>query len=256
MSSTASPVKLSKFDFKKVSFSAPRNLGDKGGKILYLNYDNAPLSIKTPEINVAWDVKYYEDPAPESGKYSVSVKFDNLDDKSQSDMHSVLNELDNVLLKSCYENRAVWLKKAGITEEGIKLLYTPLIKRSVDKETGEVNGKWPDGFRFKMSKWEGVHQFKMFDEDNKLLDLTEIDITEIMKKGSKVKAVLRCNGVWILGGKFGCTWKAQQLKVEAPKKMKECAFESDDDDSDDDGGDKAEAEADDSDDDSDSSDSD
>ena len=206
-------------------------------------------------------MKYYEDPAPESGKYSVSVKFDNLDDKSQSDMHSVLNELDNVLLKSCYENRAVWLKKAGITEEGIKLLYTPLIKRSVDKETGEVNGKWPDEFRFKMVKREGVYQFKMFDENNALIDLSDMDVTEIMKRGSKVKAVLRCNGVWISGGKFGCTWKAQQLKVEAPKKMKECAFESDDEEEPDDeeehddGGDKVEAEADDSDDDSDSSDS-
>ena len=256
MSSKASPVKLSKFDFKKVSFSAPKNLSDKGGKILYLNYDNAPLSIKTPELTLEWDAMFYEGATPDCGKYSVSVKFDNLDDKSQSDMHSVLNELDNVLLKSCYENRAVWLKKAGITEEGIKLLYTPLIKRSVDKETGEVNGKWPDEFRFKMVKREGVYQFKMFDENNALIDLSDMDVTEIMKRGSKVKAVLRCNGVWISGGKFGCTWKAQQLKVEAPKKMKECAFESDDDDSDDDGGDKAEAEADDSDDDSDSSDSD
>ena len=40
----------------------------------------------------------------------------------------------------------------------------------IDKETGEVNGKWPDEFRFKMVKREGVYQFKMFDENNTHID--------------------------------------------------------------------------------------
>ena len=29
-----------------------------------------------------------------------------------------------------------------------------------------------------------------------------------------MKAVLRCNGIWLANGKFGCTWKAEQVRVK------------------------------------------
>jgi len=235
------PVKPRDLDFKKISFSAPRALGSSGAKMLYLNYDNKPLSIQLPEMRVGWDLKYYEDQNPGSGKYQVSLKFDKPDDKRQSEMHAFLDKLDEVLVKACYENRAGWLKKGGITEEGVKLLYTPLLKRSIDKETGEVNGKWPDEFRMKLVKRDGACQFKLFDENKAAIDVDAegVVLEDLIKKDSNLKGVIRCNGVWITGGKFGCTWKGQQLKVDTPK-MKEYAFEDTDSDEEDESGKEAE----------------
>jgi hypothetical protein len=249
MSMASYPIKPSKFDFSKVSFSAPRAMGSSGAKMLYVNYDNKPLSIQLPEMRVGWDLKYYEDQNPGSGKYQVSLKFDKTDDKRQSEMHELLDKLDELLVKTCYENRAAWIKKAGITEDGVKLLYTPLIKRSIDKETGEINGKWPDEFRIKLVKREGACQFKLFDENKAPIDLSGegVELEELIKKDSNLKGVISCNGVWIASGKFGCTWKGQQLKVETPK-MKEYAFE--DTDSDEEDGSEKEAEHSDSDSDS------
>ena len=35
-------------------------------------------------------------------------------------------------------------------------------------------------------------------------------------KGAMVKVVLKCNGIWIANGKFGCTWRAQ-IRVKVPE---------------------------------------
>ena len=50
-------------------------------------------------------------------------------------------------------------------------------------------------------------------------------------KGARVKAVLKCNGIWIANGKFGCTWRAEQIRVKLPEGgLREYAILSDSDD--------------------------
>ena len=53
-------------------------------------------------------------------------------------------------------------------------------------------------------------------------------------KGAQVKAVLKCNGIWIANGKFGCTWRAEQVRVKVPEGgLQEFAIMSDSEDEDD-----------------------
>ena len=227
-------VKPRNFDPKNVSFSAPRQIGTSGAKMLYLNYDGQGLSIQLPNLPVGWDIKYFED-KPGSGKYQVSLRFSDLNDKKQKEMHTFLETLDKLLIKAGHENRAAWLKLPKASEEVIETCYTPLIKRSRDKETGEVNGKYPDEFRVKMVKREGEYQFKMVDEHKIDIDMTAdgFNMEDAVKKGSKFRGVIRCNGVWIGNGKFGCTWKAEQIMVETPTAMKSYAFEDTDEEEED-----------------------
>jgi hypothetical protein len=49
-----------------------------------------------------------------------------------------------------------------------------------------------------------------------------------------IKSVLKCNGIWIANGKFGCTWRAEQIRVKVPEGgLKEFAILSDSEDEDD-----------------------
>ena len=52
-------------------------------------------------------------------------------------------------------------------------------------------------------------------------------------KGSRVQAIVRCGGVWIVGGKFGCTWNVEIIKVDAPASVKNYSFIDDDSDNED-----------------------
>ena len=48
-----------------------------------------------------------------------------------------------------------------------------------------------------------------------------------------LKVVLKCNGVWLANGKFGCTWRAEQVRVKVPEGgLNEFAILSDSDDED------------------------
>ena len=51
----------------------------------------------------------------------------------------------------------------------------------------------------------------------------------MFKKGTKVKMVLRCNGIWIASGKFGCTWRAEQIKITPAMGFNDYAFLEDSD---------------------------
>lgn len=227
-------IKPRNFDLKNVSFSAPRQIGTSGAKMLYLNYDGQGLSIQLPNLQVGWDIKYFED-KPGSGKYQVSLKFSDLNDKKQKEMHTFLETLDKLLIKAGHENRAAWLKLPKASEEVIETCYSSLIKKSRDKETGEVNGKYPDEFRVKMVKRDGEYQFQMVDEHKSPIDMASEDFNmeEHVKKGTKFRGVIRCNGVWIGNGKFGCTWKAEQIMVENAPVIETYAFDDTDDEEDD-----------------------
>jgi hypothetical protein len=94
-------------------------------------------------------------------------------------------------------------------------------------EDGEPNNKYPDDFRIKLNKRDGEYLFKLYDENTIEINLNELDtpLEELIKQNSKLRGVVRCNGVWIGSGKFGCTWKGEQIKVETPKQVAEYAFE-------------------------------
>ena len=113
-----------------------------------------------------------------------------------------------------------------------------MVKISTDEETGEPNGKFPPRFGFKINKYDNVHQCKVYDSDRKLFNIDNPDeddykslADDVLVKGASMNVVLKCNGIWVINGKFGCTWKAEQVKVKVPEKaISGYAFRDDDDD--------------------------
>jgi hypothetical protein len=235
----------SKVDFSKITISAPKTM-DNGGKMLYLNYGGGinSLYVTTPEVEVPFDPSYFAD-NENSGKYSVKFSMKDLDgNKSMRDFHTWAGLMDEMLLKKASENSQPWFRKAKLSDETLKELYTPMVKVSVDPETGEPNGKYPDSFAFKINKRDGKFKdFSIYDATKKVFDIEgttddPTDITKLIVKGALIKVVLKCNGIWVANGKFGCTWKAEQVRVKVPEGgLKEFAIMSDsDDEGDDDSG--------------------
>ena len=78
-----------------------------------------------------------------------------------------------------------------------------MVKVSLDSETGEPNGKWAPTFAFKIVKRDGKVLCDCYDSDKKELVLegdNAVDLETMFKKGTKVKMILRCNGLWIASG--------------------------------------------------------
>ena len=230
-------MRANDFDVSNVTLSSIRSL-DNGGKLLYLNYGAAlgHIYLQTPEVSLPFDPKYFAD-NDNSGKYSVQVSMKGMEDNASLQMfHDKLCELDTFLKNKAMENSVAWFKKSKMSMETIESLYTPQIKVSTDPETGEPNGKYAPRFGFKVVKKDGEILCSVYDNQKTVFDVngkTEepTSIANVLMKGSLVKAVLKCNGVWIANGKFGCTWRAEQIRVKVPEGgLRDFAILSDSDD--------------------------
>ena len=42
----------------------------------------------------------------------------------------------------------------------------------------------------------------------------DVNIMDVVPKGSEAKIILQCGGIWFAGGKFGITWKPFQMVVK------------------------------------------
>ena len=91
------------------------------------------------------------------------------------EFHDMLVSFDNHLVDLAYNNRKEWFgaKYAKHTRETIESLYTPMVKVSIDKDTGEPTGKYPPRFGFKINMWEGTHQCKVYDDSRQLFEIDD-----------------------------------------------------------------------------------
>ena len=239
----ASALNATEIDFSKISFSQPKML-ENGGKMIYLNYEGGinPLYVATPEGDLPFDPNYYADDNKEenesvSGKYSITMSLKD-GDKGMNEFSSVFTELDNFIKKTAKENSQKWFKKAKISEDALNELYTPMVKISVSSETGEPNN-FPPKFTWKVVKRDNKFpNFTVYDNHKVVFDVNNetenpTNFSNVVMKGAKVKAVLKCNGIWIANGKFGCTWKAEQMRVKIPEGgLRDFAILSDSEDED------------------------
>ena len=232
--------KASEVKVDAITFSEPKKLPN-GGNMVYVNgFDS--LYVQTPKVNVLWDTKFYAAAdKPENGKYSIQFSMTDIENNvTMKDFNDMLTSMDARIVKYAFENRKEWFgaKFSKTSEETIESLYTPMVKISTDEETGEPNGKFPPRFGFKINKYDNLHQCKVYDSDKNLfnIDNPEEDdykslADDVLVKGASMNVVLKCNGIWVINGKFGCTWKAEQVKVKVPEKaISGYAFRDDDED--------------------------
>jgi hypothetical protein len=224
------PMKPADVDVSKIEI-APKKKLDNGADIMYLNYDSKPIYITTPELDVPFDSQWWPDNTETGGKWAVKA---NLTGEPSAPMIKMLKSMDELIKGEALKNCVSWFKKRNMSAETIDTLYTPMVKESLDAETGEPNGRYPPGFSFKVVKRDGKVTCKVYG-DNKIAFNVEnesgedyISITDLIKKGSKVKLLLRCNGLWIANGKFGCTWRAEQMKVTRADNFDDYAFDDSD----------------------------
>ena len=236
--------KPSEVQVAHLQFSEPKKLPN-GGNMIYVNVNNGfdPLYVQTPKVNVLWDTKYYADNDGTGGKYSIIFSMNDMEsNKTMKDFHDMLAEMDTRIITAAFENRKDWFgaKFKSSSQETIESLYTPMVKVHIDKETGEPSGRFPPSFGFKIVKRDNVHMCKVYDDNRQLFNIDDESAEgfkslaeDVLIKNATMNVLLRCNGIWVINGKFGCTWRAHQLKVKVPESaISGYAFRDDDDDMD------------------------
>ena len=236
------PKTLNK-NFNKITFSKPKP-NKYGGNNVYIRFGDSNLSVVTPSMPVPYGLSV-DDLTDKQGnvlgkKYSLSLSFrgmdneDDLDRKKLKEFHEVCEKIDNLMIETGTKNALTWLKQPKASREVVETLYTPMLKKSKNKETQLPDGKWPDTIRAKILYDDNTSEFatKVFISEDKE---TAVSVVDNLRKGAKVRCILECGGVYFSNGKFGLTWKIHQVAVDSiPARLNVSQFAIPDDvDSDD-----------------------
>jgi hypothetical protein len=195
-----------------------------------MSLNRSPIVLQTPEMIAPYGVSNWNDDGKGPDKYSLDLSFKGKEGRPNlSTFFEKMVELDKKLIQDGVDNSMTWLKKKYNSVDVVEALYTPMVKYAKDKTTGEITDKYPPVFKLKIPFVNSAFQCEVYDNKRKTVDLKQL-IDSGAFKGAKVTAIIQCLGIWVAGGKYGCSWKVLQMRVSPPQTIKGYAFKELEDD--------------------------
>ena len=208
-------------DVSALEFSDVRPYGEKA-KIVYVNHNKAPIVIQTPLMKSPYGISGFEG---DNGtvKYSLDLSFGSTSARV-SELREFLDAIDEKILDTSVWKSMEWFKKKSQSRDVSDALFTRSVKLAT--ENGEITDKYPPTFKMKVANYDGKFKPLVFNSQREQL---EPDLVNLVQKGQKLTAIVKLNGIWLAGGKFGLVWDLQQVKLNPRDNIVEYAFNDDDD---------------------------
>ncbi len=205
-------------DVADVSFSSQPKILDNGGKMVWISYKGSPLIVQLPKMKAPFGVSRWCDDKGNVEKYSLDLSFGGSDERVAQTLE-ILKKMDEKILQSGMENSMNWFKKKFSSTEVMEALYYPIVRQPKDE-------KYAPTIKLPLAFANGEFKFTAYDNTK---DHNKVDLLDVNTKGCDVTAIIQATGLWIAGGKFGCSWKVQQLRVAPRESLPAYAFVDDDD---------------------------
>lgn len=211
----------SKFVSNDIKYTTPKANASGGKAINILNKTtNSTLRLSTP-LMLTWGASDYVDQNGQgNGKYEMSLQFPN-DEYKNDDTDLFLKnmkDMEDKIKADALTYSKEWFGKKHPNAEVINALWTPMLKYSKDKLTGDYDMSKPPRLVVKLPLWEGVWRCEIYDVDQQRLypDVSNPGVSplDLLIKGSNVAVIIQCGGLWFANGKFGITWKLSQAVVQ------------------------------------------
>ena len=206
------------FNAQTIQYSTPK-ANASGGKSIAISSPSTKtgLRISTP-LMLTWGASDFEG----NGRFEMSLQFPS-GEYANEDCDAFLKNMQQFEEKVKADALRLskdWFGKQHTSPEVIDALFTPMLKYSKDKFTGNPDTSRAPTLRVKLPIWEGVWKCLICDEDSEKLYPTEspgVTPLDFVKKGTNLAIIMQCGGLWFANGKFGVTWKLAQAVVQRPK---------------------------------------
>lgn len=202
---------FSSFDVNTVQSGSVRTL-DNGAKIVYLSHgaDMGSIVLQTQSLRTPKGVEKNE--FGDSTKYTMELALQP-DDPEYKKLQDFDNKIIELAMNPTKGER--WIKSktgASLSRDMLEELYTRALKIPRDKD-GNISDRWPPTLKVTVPHMKESNTFAVEVWDSKREPVSPDDFVK-KSRGATVTAIVRCTGVWVGGGKFGTTWKAQQIRVD------------------------------------------
>jgi hypothetical protein len=224
---SGSVIRVSDIDVSKLTFSEPQKL-QSGGTTIYLKHNNEQLFVQFPAMKCPYGLSFYplESKLDTAERCNLDVSMTGWDIvPNMKDAYNSLVGFESAILDKALENSQQWFKKKYNSKDVVQAIFTPLVKHSKDKETGEITNKYPPVIKVNIPKKNGKFELDVYNDKKEIVSFDSVNF-----KGAQVTVIAQITGIWIIAGKFGVTVKAKQMKVNPQQVIKGYAFMDDSDD--------------------------
>jgi hypothetical protein len=196
---------------------------ESGGKQAYLNYNGGPLLMQVGSLETPFGMSVFDKVQPP--KYSVELNLRGYDDAANSPgvaaIYEALSRLDEFMVEQGVKNSKAWFKKDTVSKELISELYTPSTRFA--KDSSGARKPYPPTMKIQLRKRDGKFDVDIYDAALNSMKGTRIE--DILVKRAQLTVLMKCTGVWFAGGKFGLSWKAEQIRADkVPASIRGPAF--------------------------------
>ena len=196
---------------------------ESGGKQAYLNYNGGPLLMQVGSLETPFGMSVFDKVQPP--KYSVELNLRGYDDAGSSPgvaaIYDALTRLDEFMVDQGVKNSKAWFKKDTVSKELISELYTPSMRFA--KDSSGARKPYPPTMKIQLRKRDGKFDVDIYDAALNSMKGTPIE--DILVKRAQLTVLMKCTGVWFAGGKFGLSWKAEQIRADkVPASIRGPAF--------------------------------
>jgi len=199
-----------------INLGTPK-VNSSGGKNIpiFNKIARSGLKISTPML-LTWGVNENDFDGTGKKTYDLSLQFPS-DEYSTPDSTAFLENLkrlESFIKDQACANSKAWFGKVQ-SAEVVDAFWTPMLRYPKNKTTGDIDYSKAPTFRVKIPFWEGKFKFEAFNVQGEMVFPKDgVNIMDVIPKGSDVKIILQCGGIWFAGGKFGVTWKPFQMVVK------------------------------------------
>ena len=212
------------FNVSDIMYTTPKATPQGAKSVNILNKKTKTgLTLSTP-LMLTWGASEYVDQASGvgDGKFTLSLQFPGKEYENEDTSAFLKNikALEDKIKADALVYSKEWFGKIHKSAEVVDALWTPMLKYSKDKASGDYDYSRPPTLRIKLPQWEGVFKTEIYSEDGDKLFPgcdTSVSPLDYLKKGSNIMTLIQFAGIWFVNGKFSASWKLVQAVVQKPK---------------------------------------
>ena len=226
MSSSMQIVSAKKFNSELVKYK-PATTNQRGGKDVKVQLNGSNLVLQVP-LMLTWGLNERDNDGRLS--YDLALQFEPNKYPAQQKALDNIKSFENKILNDAVSNGKSWFGKSKMSRDVAEAMMWPILKYPKDKESGELDYNrnptmklkipyWDGKFNVELYNMEGQPQFRPPKEGQWAAEQNTGTPMALMPKATHLTGLIQCTGLWFAGGKFGCTWKLLQAKLQQPVRL-------------------------------------
>lgn len=227
MSSSMQITSAKKFDCEQVKYKPPTT-NTRGGKDVKVQLNGSNVVLQVP-LMLTWGLNERDNDGRMS--YDVSLQFEPNKYPAQQKALDNMKSFENKLLNDGVVNSKAWFGKNKMSREVVEAMMWPILKYPKMKDgSGEPDYSRNPTMKLKVPFWEEKFNVELYNMDGQAQYRQPKDgqweahqnkgtPMSLMPKATHLTGLIQCTGLWFAGGKFGCTWKLLQAKLQQPVRL-------------------------------------